>query len=106
MASSSLSPARHVEASERATNSSTEGLSAASPSASQEAPPQSEPAHGSTVTLGQPTGQLRVEEPVEDEIDYPTGPQLWLNTVSFLLVCFLHGLDCWFVNPYDPTRLI
>ena len=56
-----------------------------------------------SVTPGQPTEQLQVEEPREAEVGYPSGPQLWLNVVSMMLVCFLHGLDLTIVAPTVPA---
>lgn len=64
---------------------------------------QGEPPQNTTITPGQPREQLRVEEPAEDDIDYPKGPQLWLNMVSVLLVCFLHGLDLTIVAVAIPS---
>lgn len=52
-----------------------------------------------SVTPGQPTEQLQVEERSEREVEYPSGPQLWLNLVAMMLVCFLHGLDLTIVAP-------
>jgi len=65
--------------------------------------PRSESANESTVNPGQPTEQLQVEESTEDNIEYPEGPQLWLNMVSVLLVCFLHGLDLTIVAVAVPS---
>ena len=56
-----------------------------------------------SITPGQPTEQLQVEEPREDEVQYPTGPQLWLNIGAMMLVSFLHGLDMTIVAPTVPS---
>ncbi len=56
-----------------------------------------------SVTPGQPTEQLQVEEPTEEEIQYPTGAQLYLNAAAMMLVCFLHGLDLTIVAPTVPS---
>ncbi|ETI20540.1 hypothetical protein G647_08577 [Cladophialophora carrionii CBS 160.54] len=60
---------------------------------------------GSTtsVVAGQPTEQLQVEEANDEQVQYPTGPQLWLNAGAMMLVCFLHGLDLTIVAPTVPS---
>ena len=71
--------------------------------ASQASDPQNEPSTDSTLTPGHPNEELQVEEPNEDGIKYPTGPQLWLNMVSLLLVSFCHGLDLTIVAVAVPS---
>ncbi|KAJ9614275.1 hypothetical protein H2200_002411 [Cladophialophora chaetospira] len=56
-----------------------------------------------SVTPGQPTEQLQVEEPTEEEVQYPSGAQLYLNVGAMLMVCFLHGLDLTIVAPTVPS---
>lgn len=57
----------------------------------------------SSPTPGRPSEHLQVEEQNEDNIQYPTGPQLWLNMIAVLLVCFLHGLDLTIVAVTVPS---
>src|SRR4051794_37895423 len=57
----------------------------------------------SSPTPGRPSEHLQVEEQDEDNIQYPTGPQLWLNMIAVLLVCFLHGLDLTIVAVTVPS---
>lgn len=55
---------------------------------------QSEPIATNAVTIGQPQEQLQVDNEVpDDEAQYPTGAQLWLNMLAILLISFLRGLD-------------
>ena len=56
-----------------------------------------------SITPGQPTEQLEVEERPEGEVEYPSGPQVWLNVAAMVLVCFLHGLDLTIVAPTVPS---
>jgi hypothetical protein len=56
-----------------------------------------------SVSPGQPTEQLQVQEAGEEQVQYPTGPQLWLNAGAMMLVCFLHGLDLTIVAPTVPS---
>ncbi|EXJ54367.1 hypothetical protein A1O7_09706 [Cladophialophora yegresii CBS 114405] len=60
---------------------------------------------GSTtsVAAGHATEQLQVQEANEEPVQYPTGPQLWLNAGAMMLVCFLHGLDLTIVAPTVPS---
>jgi hypothetical protein len=42
---------------------------------------------------GQPTEQLEIENSVpEVEINYPTGPKLWLTVATLSITMFLKGL--------------
>lgn len=53
---------------------------------------------------GRPQEQLQVEDTVAaEEIQYPTGAQLWLNMIATMMVCFLHGLDLTIVAVAVPS---
>lgn len=59
-----------------------------------------------TVTLGHPQEQLAVEEPLdtdEDNIDYPTGPKLWLSISSLVMSRIFVGLDMTIVAVAVPA---
>ena len=102
MASSSSVRARDTDFSEQTKSTSKQEQSSTTLTPPQIAL-QTETSNEPTVTPGQPTEQLRLEEPAEDDIEYPKGPQLWLNMVSVLLVCFLHGLDLTIVAVTIPS---
>lgn len=78
----------------------TRALSNVSETMSLKTAPQQVPA--AVPVAGKPSEQLQVEEP-EDNIQYPSGPQVWLNLVALLLVCFLHGLDLTIVAVAIPS---
>ena len=40
-----------------------------------------------SVTPGKPTEQLQVSETIEEEVQYPSGPQVFLNVGAMMLVC-------------------
>lgn len=69
------------------------------------APPAIAESEANSAVPGHPAEQLQVEEaPTSDEqIEYPTGPQLWLNVFAMLLVCFIHGLDLTIVAVTVPS---
>lgn len=58
-----------------------------------------------TVVPGRPSEQLQTEERniSDDDAQYPTGPQVWLNLVAILIVTFLHGLDLTIVAVAIPS---
>lgn len=69
------------------------------------APPAIAESQAISVGPGHPEEQLQVEEASvnDDQVEYPTGPQLWLNVFAMLLVCFIHGLDLTIVAVTVPS---
>lgn len=57
----------------------------------------------SRIIHGQLTEQLQLEQASDDMIQYPTGPQVYLNVIAILLVSFLHGLDLTIVAVVVPS---
>jgi hypothetical protein len=57
-----------------------------------------------TDNLGQPREQLEVEEGglSDENINYPTGPKLWLTMTSLCVAFFLNGL----VGFHDVIEII
>jgi len=47
-----------------------------------------------TLGVGRPTQQLEIEDSgvAEEEINFPTGPKLWLTVASLCMALFLKGL--------------
>jgi hypothetical protein len=47
-----------------------------------------------TTCAGHPTEQVEIEENAvpEEEINYPTGPKLWLTVATLCVTMFLKGL--------------
>lgn len=65
---------------------------------------QIEPSPAAAPVPGRPREQLQVEDRVdEEEIQYPTGAQLWLNMSAVMMVCFLHGLDLTIIAVAVPS---
>lgn len=57
-----------------------------------------------SITPGRPAEQIQIEEPTaEEEVQYPTGAQVYLNVGAMMLVCFLNGLDLTIVAPTVPS---